>query len=423
MAHLTPRPRVLVLAHGLWYGGAQVSIVEFLRQMKDMADIQVTLCRGSNLEFVRDIEALGLSVSRVPYKLAYNYPNMEVQTIANLIRETDVVWMSDIEYVAAPKIKRIKNVPILAHLHSQALICPTWDLLYGLQGICTERCSPWKIIRCKQLHNEHMAKWNLVNHRRAEIYRLVDFIKGPLDFSRWPINRHIVDSIDRFIAVSNAVRDIHVAHMPCLRNRISVVYNPIPVLTSRFVSRSLRLTHNANVGIKLVYAGGGSIGKGPLVLLTALRKVLRERPEVRVFCAKCKGTFVEEHIDKSNLGKIILLDKLTHEEYHRLVSESHVVVVPSITFEAFPYVALESQYLGIPVVASDIGGIREIVQHGTTGILVRPFDHVELSEGIMHLIDNLENFDRSTIHRLTSEKFSNKLSSSKMMEALQSVSR
>ena len=423
MAHLTTRPRVLVLAHGLWYGGAQVSIVEFLRQIKDMADIQVTVCHGSNPEFVRDIEGLGLGVSRVPYKLVYNYPDMEVQTITDLIGETDVVWMTDIEYLAAPEIKRIRDVPILAHLHSQALICPDWNLLYGLQRICTGRCSPWRIIKCKQLYFEHMAKWGLVSHCLAEIYRLLDFIKGPLDFFRWPIKRHVVDSIDRFVANSDAVKDMHVAHMPCLRNRISVVYNPIPVLTTGFVSRSLRLTHNANVGIKLVYAGGGSIAKGPHMLLMALREVLRERPEVRVFCAKCKGTFIEDHIDKSNLGKIILLDKLTREEYHRLVSESHVVVVPSIGFEAFSYVVLESQYLGIPVVASDIGGTREIIQHGTTGILVRPFDHVELSKGIMHLIDNLENFDRSTIHRLTSEKFSNKLSSSKMMEALQSVSR
>jgi glycosyltransferase involved in cell wall biosynthesis len=423
MAHLRPRPRVLVLAHGLWYGGAQVSIVEFLRQMKDMADIQVTMCRGSNLEFVRDIEALGLSVSTVPHKVVYNYPDMEVQTIADIIREADVVWMTDIEYLAAPKIKRIRDVPILAHLHSHALICPNWDLLYGLQGICTERCSPWRIIRCKRLYNEQMAKWNLLNHYRAQIYGLLDFIKGPLDFCRWPIKKHIVDCIDGFVANSDATKNVVVAHIPCLRNRISVVYNPIPVMTTRFVSRSLRLTHNANVGIKLVYAGGSSIWKGPRVLLMALREVLRERPEVRVFCTKCKGTFVEEHIDKSNLGKITLLDKLSREEYYRLVSESHVVVVPSIGFEAFCNVALESQYLGVPVVASDIGGLPEIVQHGRTGILVRPFDHVRLSEGIMHLIDNLENFDRSTIHRLTSEKFRNETSSSKMMEALQSVSR
>jgi hypothetical protein len=52
--------RVLALCHGLWYGGAQVSTVEFLRLIKDNLSVHVVVCNGANPDFVRDIEGFGL---------------------------------------------------------------------------------------------------------------------------------------------------------------------------------------------------------------------------------------------------------------------------------------------------------------------------------------------------------------------------
>jgi glycosyltransferase involved in cell wall biosynthesis len=411
-----------VLTHGLWYGGAQVSIVEFLRQIKDVADVQIVACRGSNPEFIADIQALGLSIFKVPYKLVYNCPDMEVRTMTNLIRDTDVVWMTDIEYLAAPKIKRIRDVPILAHLHSYVLICPNWDLSYGLQRGCTERCSPWRIIRCKQISNGYLRDWNL-GISRARIYQLLDFIKGPLDFARRPIRNSLTDSIDRFIAVSHYVKDIHVARMSDLRNRIDVVPNPIPSLTHGFVRRSLSIDYNVRKGIRLIYGGGDSVIKGPSILLRAFKEVVKRRPEARLVCARCKGTLVEKYVRQLNLKNVLLLDKLTRQKFCELVSESHALVVPSICPEAFPNVALEAQYLGVPVVASNIGGIPEIVKEEVTGILVKPFDHIELSRGLVRLIDSLETFDRLAIHNMTSEQFGDEIFVSKIMNVFESISR
>ena len=67
------------------------------------------------------------------------------------------------------------------------------------------------------------------------------------------------------------------------------------------------------------------------------------------------------------------------------LSELDIVVVPSLS-EAFGLVAVEASLLGKPVVASNVGGLREIVDHGVTGLLVSPGDPEALADAIERLL-------------------------------------
>ena len=62
-----------------------------------------------------------------------------------------------------------------------------------------------------------------------------------------------------------------------------------------------------------------------------------------------------------------------------------ICVVPSL-HEMFGLVALEAMACGIPVVASDAGGLRELVRHGETGLLCRPGDAAALAEALDALL-------------------------------------
>jgi glycosyltransferase involved in cell wall biosynthesis len=78
------------------------------------------------------------------------------------------------------------------------------------------------------------------------------------------------------------------------------------------------------------------------------------------------------------------------EDVPALLAESDIFVLPSRS-EAFPSGLIEAMAAGLPVVATAVGGNRELVQHGRNGLLVPPDDARALAAAIMDLIESPEN--------------------------------
>jgi glycosyltransferase involved in cell wall biosynthesis len=74
-------------------------------------------------------------------------------------------------------------------------------------------------------------------------------------------------------------------------------------------------------------------------------------------------------------------------EQERALSAMDVLVLPSVWWENSPLTVLEALAAGIPVVASEIGGLPEIVAHGDTGLLVRPSDPDALRRAIQDVTE------------------------------------
>jgi glycosyltransferase involved in cell wall biosynthesis len=64
--------------------------------------------------------------------------------------------------------------------------------------------------------------------------------------------------------------------------------------------------------------------------------------------------------------------------------------VSSSLWEGFPTVLLEAMAVGVPVVATDVSGSRELVQDGVTGRLVPPRNPVRLAEAILAMLEDPE---------------------------------
>jgi glycosyltransferase involved in cell wall biosynthesis len=63
-----------------------------------------------------------------------------------------------------------------------------------------------------------------------------------------------------------------------------------------------------------------------------------------------------------------------------------VYVHPSES-EACPMAVLEASASGLPVVATDVGGTRELVAHGVTGLLIEPRHPYQIAEAVIRLLD------------------------------------
>lgn len=88
---------------------------------------------------------------------------------------------------------------------------------------------------------------------------------------------------------------------------------------------------------------------------------------------------------KSQISNLKCLGVLSPEETAQHIARAAMLVVPSRWYENAPYVVLEAMAAGVPVIASRIGGLPELVRDGETGILVPPRDQGTLAKTIERL--------------------------------------
>jgi glycosyltransferase involved in cell wall biosynthesis len=95
--------------------------------------------------------------------------------------------------------------------------------------------------------------------------------------------------------------------------------------------------------------------------------------------------------------RVMFVGQISRRDITRYLAQSDVFVLNS-TYEGLPHVVLEAMAAGVPVVATDVGGTGEVVQHLRTGILVPPGDLNALKEWVVRLSD-----DRAFAGRLVEE--------------------
>lgn len=99
--------------------------------------------------------------------------------------------------------------------------------------------------------------------------------------------------------------------------------------------------------------------------------------------AECQGMAERLGI----VDRIDWLPRRNREKMPAQIAAWQLSVIPSLS-ESFGAAALESSAMGVPVVASNVGGLPETVRHGETGLLVPPQSPEAIAEAVIHLLQN-----------------------------------
>ncbi len=102
-----------------------------------------------------------------------------------------------------------------------------------------------------------------------------------------------------------------------------------------------------------------------------------------------KGIDILQKIESEINGTVKFCTDLPWDETMKVLKSSEILVVPSRT-ESIPQVIKEAFYLKVPVIATNVGGIPELITHEKTGILVPPEDPEKLTIAINNLLNNEE---------------------------------
>jgi glycosyltransferase involved in cell wall biosynthesis len=108
------------------------------------------------------------------------------------------------------------------------------------------------------------------------------------------------------------------------------------------------------------------------------------------------GPRLRSYISQLNsLGfRVYLHSYLPRDEFFDLLRTVDVYLAPRYVKDQGGYLPLEAMARGIAVMASDTPAFRDIVNHGTTGLLTEPFNAVDLSKGIQLVLDDREYLER-----------------------------
>ena len=199
------------------------------------------------------------------------------------------------------------------------------------------------------------------------------------DVSSW-VEKTALEMADAVIAVSQSTKDDVLRLFPKIDPaRVSIIYNGIDVNQYKEVEDPAVLQ---KYGIRtdkpyVLFVGRMTRQKGLLYLLKAGAKL--DTDALLVLCAgdadtpemKAELEGLVASLKQSRSGVVWIPEMLSREETIALYSQAAVFCCPSI-YEPFGIINLEAMACGTPVVASAVGGIREVVVNGETGYLVEP---------------------------------------------------
>jgi glycosyltransferase involved in cell wall biosynthesis len=200
--------------------------------------------------------------------------------------------------------------------------------------------------------------------------------------------------VDRYIAVSKANRDYLVREKGLPARKVSVITNGCDL--ERFDYGPNQASRKRNeLGIDpeapvLIVVARLEPQKGHEILLNAFPEVLREFPAAKLFCigeGSCRQG-LEEQARTLGLNKAVRFVGFQSDVVSWFVM-AKASILPSY-YEGLPLAAIESMAAAVPVVASNVDGIPEVVLNGVTGRTVRPGDSVALAHVIRELLRDPE---------------------------------
>ena len=222
----------------------------------------------------------------------------------------------------------------------------------------------------------------LAGRRKSVASRRVSF---PL--ARNPLARiKYTTRVDRIIAVSDAIREaLCVAGIP--RERVEVIHSAVDL--ARFDRLPDRMACRWGLGYGDAEFVVGSIGhlaahKGHEVLLEAAARLAPANPALR-FLLVGRGEREAElrrRIASAGLEERFRLAGF-RDDVGAILPALDLLVFPSLSGEGSPAVLKEAMACGVPVAASNISGVREVIRQGEDGLLIPPSDPAALSDAVL----------------------------------------
>jgi len=335
--------KILYLVTQSEFGGAQRYIIDLASNLSQK-NYEITVAAGGK----------DLLFSKLAEK------NIKYFCLKNLVREIDL-WHDLLAYFEIKKlIKRIR--PDIIHLNSSKA-----GVIGALAG---HRLGVKKIIYTVHgfVLNEPMSAWKKKLYLWAERFsgRYKDVLICVSDFDRQVGIKYNIVPEKKLVTINNGIDKINFLEKNEARRYLGLPQDKIIIGT-----------------IANFY-----LTKGLSYFIQAAAIIYKILPEIK-FTIIGDGqirTELETLIKQHGLQNNFILTGAKPEAWKYL--KAFDLYICSSVKEGFPFSIIEAMQAQLPIIATKVGGIPEIIQDNATGLLINPANQTELSEAIIKLINN-----------------------------------
>jgi len=371
--------------------------------VKKRVDIEIICPHDNGCSFFEDIK--GVKIRRFPYFIPLQYQNLAYGSgILKNIKSNIMAMIQIPFFIISEIIYTIRRImvskPDLIHAH--------WSLPQGLTGVVCKKLFGVPCITTIHGSDVHGLRHSLIKD----------------------LNRLVIKNSDICTANSRA----SAKKVLTIAGREDTQVIPMGVDTNLF-SRSekvdiIRKKYEID-GDVLLFVGRLIRVKGVYYLIKALPKVLKQHPKTKLLIVGSgpeKRRLIQLCAELEIINSVVFINEVLQKDLISLYSMADLLVLPSIIdvtgeTEGLGVVLLEAMACRVPVIGSDVGGIKDIIIDGETGLLSEQKNHDSLAEKIIQLLSD-EQLRKKVIEngfKLVKEKFTWKVISDRFMNVYMEV--
>jgi hypothetical protein len=340
----------------------------------------------------------------------------------------EIVHIHSLEGLAASCIHRAveMGVRVIMSLHNYHPFCPQVYLMQGRRSPCHDFRGGMECNGCEtpiDIHQERLRRAGVIDSQLPAIQppplppvlRFEESGVSKPDSAELLTNRHVhwqplenkepssrtaqistneygerrakmvraLNACDRVLAVSTFVHDLAIS-MGVEEHRLKTQAIGTPSATKLIQPKA-----NIDGILRMVFLGFNNYYKGLPMLVDAiglLEPRLRKRVHLSAFGPGCPAVRERAEAIRPRLAGLKLSGPYSKERIPDLLAGCDVGVVPSVWWDNGPQTLMEFQSHGLPVLASQLGGIPDRIQHGVNGLLFRGNDRIDAARQISSLL-------------------------------------
>jgi glycosyltransferase involved in cell wall biosynthesis len=333
------------------------------------------------------------------FRLNYDNPVMAAR-MREYVREfrPDVVHFMHLQGLSASVIPAVKSsgLPALYTATDFWAICPVVDLrrhdgvlCEGPDMVHCPRCLAGRMqtsrLRDAALHAPDPALRAAEVAARTPLAQLVPPLRQLRDLRKRPdYIRRQVNSLDRVLAPTRLARDLLV------RNGVDprlVEVRRYGLDTSR-IEAAVRAPRDSSSSLRIGFIGTLGPHKGCDLLIRAFRRLPGSGAALAIYGEPAGFGDFYAHLKRlaAGDGRIEFRRPFPPQQIGEVLAGLDVLVVPSRWYENTPLVVYSAFAAGVPVVATDLGGLSEVVEHGKNGLLFKLDSADDLSDNLRRLL-------------------------------------